>query len=136
MVVETRWPCLCNSARKKAESKLEELSFQIFPVFWDPQIKKKFSVLAFEHKTITFCIAVTILCKTDYGSNDYYVDLMETGLNLRESCHELCFHYRAAQNLGNMFKMSVKLSCEMVLGDVMQQTNKKKSKKLGSGCSK
>lgn len=62
----------------------------------------------------TFCIAATILCKTDYGSNDYYVDLMETDLNLRESWHKLCFHYRVAQNLSNMFKMSMKHSCEMV----------------------
>lgn len=56
-----------------AESKL---SFQIFPVFFGSSNQKSFP---------SFCIAATILCKTDYGSNDYYVDLIETDFNLRES---------------------------------------------------
>lgn len=109
-----------------AETQLMELLFQIFPVFWGSANQKKFSVLAFEHKTITFCIATTILCKTDYGSNDYYVNLMETGLNPRESWHKLCLHYRVAQNLSNMFKMSMKHSCEMVGFGWCYATNKHK----------
>lgn len=86
VVVEMGWPFLCNSAWKTMWLRANQRNYHFrFFRFFGICKSKKSSLLAFEHKTITFCIAATILRKTDYGSNDYHVDRMETGLNLRES---------------------------------------------------